>query len=95
MPTGPMTATRLMELRERRGLMITLVAVTIGLPTVYLAIRLLLHAIAPKTYGPAGGYVNFTAMSAGVLYIFGFIVAASLGCTAGSVDLSEECSGTW
>jgi hypothetical protein len=84
-----MIATRFMELRKRRGLMITLVAVTVGFPTVYLAIRLLLHAVAPKTYGSAGGYDNFTAMSAGVLYVFGFIVAATLGCTAGSVDLSE------
>ena len=28
-------------------------------------------------------------MSAGVLYTFGFVVAATLGCTAGSIDLSE------
>ena len=58
-------------------------------PRCFLGIRLLLHAIAPKTYGPAGGYDIYTAMSAGVLYTFGFIVAATLGCTAGSVDLSE------
>ncbi len=84
-----MIATRFMELRRRRGLMITLVLVTVGLPTVFLGVRLLLHALAPKTYGPAGGYDIYTAMSAGVLYTFGFIVAATLGCTAGSVDLSE------
>jgi hypothetical protein len=88
-PTGAMIATRFMELRRRRGLMITLVLVTVGLPTVFLGVRLLLHALAPKTYGPAGGYDIYTAMSAGVLYTFGFIVAATLGCTAGSVDLSE------
>lgn len=88
-PTGAMIATRFMELSRRRGLMITLVLVTVGFPTGFLAIRLLLHAIAPKTYGPAGGYDIYTAMSAGVLYTFGFIVAATLGCTAGSVDLSE------
>src|SRR5664279_1545761 len=88
-PTGAMIATRILELRKRRGLMITLVLVTVGFPTVFLAIRLLLHAVAPKTYGPAGGYDIFTAMSAGVLYTFGFIVAATLGATAGSVDLSE------
>jgi hypothetical protein len=84
-----MIATRFMELRRRRGLMITLVLVTVGLPTVFLAVRLLLHAVAPKTYGPAGGYDTYAAMSAGVLYTFGFIAAATLGCTAGSVDLSE------
>jgi hypothetical protein len=88
-PTGAMIATRFMELRKRRGLMITLAAVTIGFPTVFLAVRLLLHAIAPKTYGAAGGYSIYTGLSAGVLYTFGFIVAATLGCTAGSVDLTE------
>jgi hypothetical protein len=88
-PTWAMMVTRCMELRRRRGLMITLVVVTVGFPTVFLGIRLLLHAVAPKTYGPAGGYDIYTAMSAGVLYTFGFIVAATLGATAGSVDLSD------
>ena len=88
-PTWAMIATRFLELRKRRGLMITLVLVTVGFPTVFLGIRLLLHALAPRTYGPAGGYDIYTAMSAGVLYTFGFIVAAALGATAGSVDLSE------
>ena len=55
----------------------------------FLAIRLILHAVAPKTYGPAGGYDIYTAMVSGVLYTFGFIVAATLGCTAGSRDLTE------
>jgi len=50
---------------------------------------LLAHAFAPKTYGPAGGYDIYTNLVAGVMYVFGFIVAATLGCTAGSVDLTE------
>ena len=78
-----------MELRKRRGVMAALIIVTIGLPTVFLVIRLILHAIAPKTYSPAGGYDIFSALVAGVLYVFGFIVAATLGCTAGAVDLTE------
>jgi len=88
-PTGGMIATRFMELRKRRGLMIALIAVNIGLPSIFLVVRLLSHAIAPKTYGPAGGYDIFTNLVAGVMYIFGFIVAAAVGCTAGSVDLTE------
>ena len=88
-PTGGMIATRFMELRKRRGLMVALVFVTIGIPTVFLTIRLLAHAFAPKSYGPAGGEDIFNALVAGVLYVFGFIVAATLGCTAGSVDLTE------
>jgi hypothetical protein len=88
-PTGGMIATRFMELRKRRGVMAALIGVTIGIPGVFLAIRLILHVVSPKTYGPAGGYDIFTTLVAGVLYVFGFIVAATLGCTAGSVDLTE------
>jgi len=84
-----MVTTRFMELRRRRGLVIALTLVTIGIPTVFLAIRLLLHAFAPKTYGPAGGYSIYTALVSGVLYVFGFIVAATLGATAGSADLGD------
>jgi hypothetical protein len=84
-----MIATRFMELRKRRGLMIALIVVNIGIPTLFLTVRLLAHAFAPKSYGPAGGYSIYTGLVAGVMYVFGFIVAATLGCTAGSVDLTE------
>jgi hypothetical protein len=84
-----MIATRMMELRRRRGLMVALIFVTIVIPAVFLIIRLLAHAFAPHSYGPAGGKDIFNALVAGVLYVFGFIVAATLGCTAGSVDLTE------
>lgn len=88
-PSGRMIAARIHELRKRRGLMWMLAGVTVGIPTVYLVIRLILHAAAPHTYGTAGGYDTFVGLTAGVLYVFGFIVAATLGATAGSVDLSE------
>ncbi|HXQ61648.1 MAG TPA: hypothetical protein VN796_04890 [Acidimicrobiales bacterium] len=88
-PTGHMIATRFMELRKRRGLMVALILVTIGIPAVFLLIRLLLHAFAPHSYGPAGGHDIYTGLVAGVLYVFGFIVAATLGATAGSIDLTE------
>jgi hypothetical protein len=88
-PTGAMIVTRIMELRKRRGLMIALAVVNIGIPSLFLLIRLLGHAFAPHSYGPAGGYDIFTQLAAGVMYVFGFIVAATLGCTAGSIDLTE------
>lgn len=88
-PTFAMIASRFMELRKRRGLMTALILVTIGIPTVFLVIRLILHAVAPNSYGPAGGYNVYTGLASGVLYTFGFIVAATLGCTAGSIDFSE------
>ena len=43
----------------------------------------------PKSYGPAGGYSIYTSLVAGVMYVFGFIMAATLGCTAGSSDLAD------
>jgi hypothetical protein len=88
-PTLSMITTRIMELRKRRGLMIALIVVNIGLPTLFLVIRLLGHAFDPTSYGPAGGYDIYTHLVAGVMYVFGFIVAAALGCTAGSIDLTE------
>jgi hypothetical protein len=84
-----MISTRIMELRKRRGLMIALVVVNIGIPSVFLLVRLLAHAFDPKSYGPAGGFAIYQGLVAGVMYIFGFIVAATLGCTAGSIDLTE------
>ena len=61
-----MVTTRFMELRKRRGLMIALIAVNIGIPVVFLAVRLISHAVDPKSYGPAGGYTIFTTLVAGV-----------------------------
>jgi hypothetical protein len=84
-----MIATRVMELRKRRGLMIALIVVNIGLPALFLLIRLLLHAFAPRTNPPAGNEIIFAVLVAGLLYTFGFIVAATVGCTAGSRDLTE------
>jgi hypothetical protein len=89
LPTWSMMTTRLLELRKRRGVMITIGAVLVGIPSVFLAIRLLMHAVDPKAYGPAGGSSIYTGLVAGVMYVFGFIVAALLGCTAGSSDLSD------
>ncbi len=84
-----MIKARFMELRKRRGLMVTLTALTIGLPGLFLIVKLILHAFMPKSYGPAGGFAVFTTLIAGVLYIFGFIVAMTLGATAGCSDLAD------
>jgi hypothetical protein len=88
-PTAGMIATKAMELRERRGLMITLIALNIGFPAVFLLIRLLTHAFAPRANPPAGGEAIFEVLVAGFLPIFVFIAAVTVGCTAGSRDLTE------
>jgi hypothetical protein len=88
-PTASMIATRVMELRKRRGLMIALIVMNIGFPALFLLIRLLAHAFSPYANPPAGGDMIFTVLVAGFLPIFGFIVATTAGCTAGSRDLTE------
>jgi len=88
-PTWGMITTRFMELRKRRGLMIALAFVFVGIPVIFLAVRLISHAVDPKSFGPAGGYDIFTTLVLGFMYVFGFIVAAVVGCTAGSVDLTD------
>jgi hypothetical protein len=84
-----MITTKVMELRKRRGLMIALVALSIGFPAVFLLIRLLAHAFAPRANPPAGGDQIFVVLVAGFLPTFSFIVATLVGCTAGSRDLTE------
>ena len=88
-PTASMIAARVMELRQRRGLMIALIVVNIGLPALFLVIRLLAHALAPHSSPPAGGYMIFVVLAAGFLPTFGFFTAITVGCTAGSRDLTE------
>ena len=88
-PNGSMIATRILELRKRRGLMIALLVVDIGIPVIFLTVRLIAHAVAPKSYGPAGGYDIFSILVIAFLYVFSFIVAATVGASAGSNDLTE------
>ena len=88
-PTIGMITARIMELRLRRGLMIALVVVNIGLPALFLLIRVLLHIFAPRTSPPAGGETIFEVLAACFLPTFGVITAVMVGCTAGSRDLSE------
>jgi hypothetical protein len=84
-----MIASRIMELRKRRGLMIALIVLNIGFPALFMLIRLLLHAFAPRANQPAGNDIIFKILVAGFLPTFGFIMAATVGCTAGSRDLTE------
>ena len=88
LPTGDLITTKNLEIRKRRGLMITMV-VLIVLPTVlFYGLRLLFHAIDPNTYAPAGS-PGFFSQTSNLIAEFGFIAAATLGATAGTTDLSD------
>jgi hypothetical protein len=88
LPTWDLITTKNLEIRKRRGLMITMV-VLIVLPTVlFYGLRLLFHAVDPHTYAPAGDPGLFSQVS-NLIAEFGFIAAATLGAAAGTTDLSD------
>ena len=68
--------------------MVALILVNIGFPAVFLLIRLLAHAFAPRGRRPPAATGSSRSYRR-LLPTFGFIVAATAGCTAGSRDLTE------
>ncbi len=87
-PTWGLIATKHLELRKRRGLMVFTALLTVGLPVLVLGLRLLFHAVDPKGYGPAGSPSVFQVLCQ-PMASFGFIIAATLGATAGTTDLTD------
>jgi hypothetical protein len=88
LPTWDLITTKNLEIRKRRGLMIT-VAVLIVAPTVLIyGLRLLFHAVDPHSYGLAGDPAIFSQLS-NLMAEFGFIAAVALGAAAGTTDLSD------
>ena len=87
-PTWGLIATKHLELRKRRGLMVVAVLLTVGLPVLVLGLRLIFHAADPKSYGPAGSPGIFQDLFS-PMDEFGFIIAATLGAAAGTTDLTD------
>ena len=88
LPTWDLITTKNLEIRRRRGLMITMV-VLIVVPTVlFYGLRLLFHAVDPHTYTLAGSPGMFSGAT-NLMDEFGFIAAAALGAAAGTTDLSD------
>lgn len=87
-PSWGLITTKHLELRKRRGLMVVAVLLTVGLPVLVLGLRLLFHAVDPASYGPAGSPSVFQVLCQPMAE-FGFIIAATLGATAGTTDLAD------
>ncbi len=87
-PTWGLIATKFLELRKRWGLMVTVAVLVLALPVLVLGLRLLFHAVDPKTYGPAGSPSMFSGL-VNAMAEFGFIAAAALGTAAGTTDLTD------
>ena len=88
LPTWDLITTKHLEIRKRRGLIIT-VAVLIVAPTVLIyGFRLLFHAVDASSYGLAGSPGIFGELS-NLMAEFGFIGAAALGAAVGTTDLTD------
>jgi hypothetical protein len=88
LPSWPLVATKHLELRKRGGLMIALVLLTVVPTVLVLGLRLIFHAVAPATNGPAGSPDVFQTLT-NLMAEFGFLSAVALGASAGTTDLSE------
>ena len=88
LPSWGLITTKHLELRKRRGVMVTVLLLTLALPVIVLGFRLAFHLFDPKHYGPAGSPGTFQSLI-NPMAEFGFIVAAVLGATAGTSDLTE------
>jgi hypothetical protein len=88
LPTWDLITTKNLEIRKRRGLLITMVVLIVAPTVLFYGLRLLFHAVDPNTYGPAGEPGLFSQVS-NLTAEFGFIAAAALGAAAGTTDLSD------
>ena len=88
LPTWGLITSRHLELRKRRGLMITVLVMTVAPTVLILGLRLAFHLFDPAHYGPAGDPSTFSA-TANLTAEFGFIIAAVIGAAAGTTDLHD------
>jgi len=88
LPTWPLIATKHLELRKRRGLMITVAVMIIGPTVLVMGLRLAFHLFDPAHNGPAGDPSVFNAII-NLTAEFGFIVAAVVGAAAATTDLND------
>ena len=88
LPTWDLITTKNLEIRKRRGLMITMVVLIIVPTVLFYGLRLLFHAVDPHGYGLAGS-PQFFSQATNLIEEFGFIAAAALGAAAGTTDLSD------
>jgi hypothetical protein len=87
-PSWGLITTKHLELRKRRALMVVTALLIVGLPVLVLGVRLVFHLADAKSYGPAGSPSAFQFLCQ-PMSEFGFIMAATLGATAGTTDLSD------
>jgi hypothetical protein len=77
-----------LKLRKRRGLILSMLALTVVPMIVAYTVLLILHAVDPDTHGPAGGLENLSG-SMEVLSQLSVVAAILVGATLGAGDLGS------
>jgi ABC-2 family transporter protein len=77
-----------LKLRKRRGLVLATVALTVVPMLIAYAVLLILHAVDPAKYGPAGGLENLSG-SMEVLSQLSVVAAILVGATLGAGDVGS------
>jgi hypothetical protein len=88
LPTWCLIITKNLEIRKRRGLIITATVLIVAPVVLIYGLRLLFHAVDPHSFGLAGDPGIFSQLS-NLMAEFGFIAAAALGAAAATTDLSD------
>jgi hypothetical protein len=86
LPGPRLVRAELLKLRRRRGLVLTVTALTVGAVLVTYGVLASLHAANPGHHGPAGGIDNLGHVM-WILSALGAVAAALVGATAGAGDL--------
>jgi hypothetical protein len=87
-PPLPLIGAKLLELRKRRTTMVVTALFTVALPVIFYTIRAIFHVTDPAHAGPAGQPIAFIAICT-FMDEFGFIIAATLGATIATADLTD------
>ena len=87
LPGPRLISAELLKLRKRRGLVVTVSLMTVGVAIFIVGLLEILHLANPGHHGPAGGISNL-GHELVVLSLLGSVAAGIVGATAGAADLS-------
>ncbi|MHB8641728.1 MAG: hypothetical protein ACYDA3_02410 [Gaiellaceae bacterium] len=86
LPTPRLTSAELLKLRKRRGLVVIVALMTVGVTVFFYGLSAILHASNPAHHGPAGGITNL-GHGLVIMSLLGAVAAGIVGATAGAGDL--------
>jgi hypothetical protein len=92
LPTPRLTSAEILKLRRRRGLVVIVSLMTVGITVFFYGLSAILHASNPGHHGPAGGITNL-GHGLVIMSLLGAVAAGIVGATSGAGDLSAGVFG--